>query len=99
MVSRLFFVQVIHSSSYKEEADRQYSTPSSNIFDRGNIYFTKKDGKSISAATLVSGFKIALRPKEITDVDDTYKKLSTVVEFDYDTFLQRASKKNDPYKR
>lgn len=97
MVSRLFFVQVIHSSSYKEEADRQYSTPSSNIFDRGNIYFTKKDGKSISAATLVSGFKIALRPKEITDVDDTYKKLSTVVEFDYDTFLQRASKKNDPY--
>lgn len=97
MVSRLFFVQVIHSSSYKEEADRQYSTPSSNIFDRGNIYFTKKDGKSISAATLVSGFKIALRPKEITDVDDTYKKLSTVVEFDYGTFLQRASKKNDPY--
>lgn len=97
MISRLFFVQIIHSSSYKEEADRQYSTASTNIFNRGNIYFTKKDGKSISAATLVSGFKIALRPKEIIDAEDTYKKLSTIIESDHDIFIQRAGKKNDPY--
>ena len=97
LVSKLFYVQVVHSSDYKEQADRQYATPTSDIFDRGNIYFSKKDGGLISAATLVSGFKVAIRPKEITDAEAMYKQIASITPLDHDGFIQKAGKKADPY--
>jgi len=97
IVSRLFFVQVIHSNFYANRADKQYVTPSSNIFNRGSIYFSKKDGSLVTAGTVTSGFKLALIPKNIVDEEDTYIKLSPYLTMDKDTFLSKASKKNDPY--
>jgi len=56
-VVKLFFVQVLHGGTYSQVADRQYSTPSSNIYERGTIYFERKNGELVSAATQTSGFK------------------------------------------
>lgn len=97
LVAKLFYVQVIHAADYKEQADRQYATPTSDIFDRGNIYFTKKGGTPLSAATLVSGFKVAIRPKEVLDAEAAYVQISSIVPLDRSGFLQRAAKKSDPY--
>ena len=41
ILARLFFIQVIHQELYSDRADKQYITPSSNIFNRGTIFFTK----------------------------------------------------------
>lgn len=94
---RLFFVQVIHKNSYAERADKQYITSASNIFKRGSIYFSKKDNSLIAAATVTSGFKVAILPKDIIDPLDVYSKLSPYLKIDKETFIAKASKKDDPY--
>ncbi len=98
LVVKLFFVQVIHSSSYQETAMRQYATPSSSIFERGTIFFERKDGQLVSGATQTLGYKLAINPQKIIDAEDTYKKISSVIEnIDLEEFLAKAGKKQDPY--
>ena len=62
LIAKLFLVQVVHSNFYLETADRQYSTPSSNIFERGSIFFSGKNGELVSAAVQTLGYKIAINP-------------------------------------
>ena len=97
LLSRLFFVQVLHKSLYTERADKQYITPASNIFNRGSIFFSKNDNSLVTAGTITSGFKIAIVPKDIIDPLDTYSKLSSYIKMDQQTFISKASKKDDPY--
>lgn len=97
LVAKLFFVQLVHGGAYSEVADRQYSTPSSNIYDRGTIYFERKDGKFVSAATQISGFKVAINPGKIADAEAVYKKLSKTITLNRDSFLAKAGQKMDPY--
>lgn len=97
LILKLFFVQIIHQSSYSQRADRQYSTPSSDIFERGTISFTRKDNILVSGSVQVSGFKLAITNKDIVDIENTYKNIASVITIDHDTFLSKASKKNDPY--
>lgn len=97
LVAKLFLIQVVHSATYAERADHQYVTPASDIFERGTIYFSQKDGTLVSAATQTSGFKVAIDPEEITDKDGTYDKLSAVVSIPKADFVAKASKTDDPY--
>ncbi|MCK5592244.1 MAG: penicillin-binding protein 2, partial [Candidatus Pacebacteria bacterium] len=77
--------------------DRQYIAPRVDNFDRGTIYFSEKDGTRVSAATLKSGFTLAINPSQITDISGTYEKLSSVVEIEKELFFFRAGKTDDPY--
>lgn len=97
LLSRLFFLQVIHKNTYLNRADKQYVTPASNIFNRGSIFFSKKDSTLVTAGTVTSGFKLAIIPKDIVDEQDAYNKLDPYLEMDRDNFVARALKKNDPY--
>jgi cell division protein FtsI (penicillin-binding protein 3) len=90
-------LQVLQKEVFAERADRQYVTPSSNIFERGSIFFTRKDGELVSGAMQISGFKLAINPNLIKDKEDLYRKLSSVVEIDRNDFMLKASKENDPY--
>ena len=77
-MAKVFLVQVVHSSAYSESADRQYATPSSNIYERGTIFFESKDGQLISAATQISGSKVAIDPSKISDAAGVSQKFSHV---------------------
>ncbi len=97
LISRLFFVQILQNNVYAERADKQYITPAGNIFDRGSIYFSKKDGSLVTAGTITAGFKIAMVPKNIVDPKTTYSKLIPFLKMDEKTFLDKVSKIDDPY--
>ena len=97
LLSRLFFVQVIHKNLYIEKADKQYVTPASNIFSRGSIFFSKKDNSLVTAGTVSSGFKLAILPKDIVDKESTYLKLVPYMKMDESTFLSKVSKIDDSY--
>src|SRR5258706_15555443 len=90
LTAKLFYVQVIHGGVYSETADRQYATPSSNIFERGTIYFSEKDGTLVSAATQTSGFKMAINATKIADTEGTYQKLSKIITLDHVDFIKRT---------
>src|SRR6266403_3390836 len=97
IVIRLFSLQVLNSKSYQARAEKQYVTPSGNIFDRGNIYFTAKDGTTVAAATVEDGFKAAIKPIDVTDPAQAYTDLNAVIPTVQADFLAAAAKKKNPY--
>lgn len=97
IVIRLFMLQIMNSELYRARAERQYVTQSGAVFDRGNIYFTDKDGLNIAAATIENGFKAAINPSQITDAENAYMLLNAVIPLDREEFMQKVAKKADPY--
>ena len=97
LLSRLYLVQIVRGEEYREKADRQYSRPNAELWDRGSIFFTTKDGAPVSAATLRQGFLLAIIPKEIEDAEAAYRSLSEHIALDREAFLAKASKADDPY--
>jgi cell division protein FtsI/penicillin-binding protein 2 len=98
IVCRLFFVQVVRGNLYRQEANDQYVAHTENgRFDRGSIFFQERDGTLISAATLTTGYTLAINPSVLKDVSGAYDKLSVITPLDKKTFLFRANKKTDPY--
>jgi len=93
----LYIIQIVKGETYKEKAERQYVSPKESIFDRGKIYFSNKDGTVVSAATIKTGFTLAISPKKLANPEDVYKKLKAVLPINEAKFLMKASKKDDPY--
>lgn len=98
LTARLYFVQVVQGEEFALRAERQYVSSSQELFNRGSIFFTRKDGTLISAATLTNGFLLAIDPGRLKNADEAYERISSIVEgIDYDLFMTAAAKTNDPY--
>lgn len=78
IITRLYFVQVVHGQEYTARADHQFASGSTGLFDRGSIYFTRKDGTLISAATLATGFLAAINPQVLKDPQAAYAAIDAV---------------------
>ncbi len=97
LLSRLYFVQVVHGEGYRESAVAQYVEPDPDTEDRSAIYFTSKDGDLVSAAVMQTGWRIALVPKDIEDADALFGALNAITEIDRGRFFASAGKTGDPY--
>ncbi len=97
LIGRLYFLQIVHHDTYIDKADRQYSSTAQKIFSRGTIFFQNKDGSLVSAATLKSGYIVALNPEILKDPESAYDKLSAILPIEKDVFMAKAMKQNDPY--
>jgi len=96
LITRLFFIQVVGADYYNNLANKQYVASAGDDFERGNIYFTKKDGQLISAATVKNGFQVTINPKIIKNPENIYEKLSEIINLDKSDFLERGQK-DDSY--
>ncbi|MFA6503105.1 MAG: penicillin-binding protein 2 [Candidatus Paceibacterota bacterium] len=96
---RLYFVQVVHGDDYAQKADRQFASGGSGLFDRGAIYFTNKDGTLVSAATLATGFLVAINPQTLADPETAYTLIAEIASttISHEAFLAAAAKKNLVY--
>lgn len=102
IITKLYWLQVIDAKLYKDRADRQYSSPYTNVFDRGSIYFNSRDGERVIAGGIREGAVLSINPKLIesstTDaVDRLYDKLNSITDLDKATFIEKVAKKQDPY--
>jgi len=97
LIARLYHLQIVHGAEYRNEAAGQYVETTSNLFDRGNIYFTRKDGEHVAASSVMDGYVLALKPNILGDAEQAYQLLSKHVELDEDTFMAQAAKADDPY--
>jgi cell division protein FtsI/penicillin-binding protein 2 len=98
LITRLYFVQIVHGEEYSLRAERQYVSSSQELYDRGSIFFTDKDGTQISAATLSTGFLIAIDPKLLKDKEGAYAAIAKhVPDVDREGFMESAAKTDDPY--
>jgi stage V sporulation protein D (sporulation-specific penicillin-binding protein) len=97
ILSRLYFIQIVHGEEYSERADRQYLKPSGSLFDRGTIYFEDKNGVLISAATLKTGYILSINNRLLKDPAKAHQKIETIIDVDDESFFFKAGKKDDPY--
>lgn len=97
LIGRLYVIQIVQSDEYQDKADRQYSSTAKNIFTRGTIFFSNKDATLVSAATLKLGSTITINPEILKDPELVYDKIKPIIDIDYATFIEKATKKNDPY--
>jgi len=99
VILRLYFIQIVHGQEYTQKADRQFASGGSGLFDRGSIYFTRKDGTLISAATLKTGFLVAMNPQTLADPEAAYTALSAIASssLNHDAFLVASAKKSQVY--
>lgn len=97
IIARLYILQITEHDTYTDKADRQYARSSNNVFNRGAIFFTGKNGEEVSAATLKTGFTIAINPEILKNPEVVFEKLSPLISLDKTEFLEKATKQNDSY--
>jgi stage V sporulation protein D (sporulation-specific penicillin-binding protein) len=97
LVVRLYVIQVMHGEEYREAGESQYVHTVRELYNRGNIYFTTKDDEKVSAATIKTGYLLAIDPSKITDPEQVYGALSQIVTLDHDTFVERAKRTDKTY--
>ncbi len=98
ITSRLYYLQVINGSEYRERANGQYINLTDSIFDRGTIFFQTKDKKLVAGATIKTGYFLFINPKLITNASELFSSLATIIpSLDQESFLSKASKKDDSY--
>lgn len=98
LIGRLYFVQVVHGDEYRLKAESQYVSQSTNRIDRGSIFFSPQIGVPISAATIESGYTIAINPSTLANPQKAYDTLKKFFpDLDVDDFLRRAGKEGDVY--
>ncbi len=97
LIGRLFFLQVVKGNEYAERADDQYIVSSTDVFDRGSIFLSKRNGDLVSVAGLKSGYIVAINPKKISSARYVYDRISNIIPLNKEKFFLKANKKNDPY--
>lgn len=95
---RLYYLQVMKNQAFLDQADRQYVSRGQSIFNRGTIFFSPRVGEPISAATLRTGYLIAINPKIIEHPEDVYNALSGIVKVEEDSLLASLARVKDTYR-
>lgn len=98
LLVRLYFIQIVHGDEYLRQASGQYMEAAGEMPDRGDIFFTKKDGERVAAAVMQNGWRVAITPKNIENSEKAYSQLSAAAaSLDKDRFFTSVGKKDDPY--
>ncbi len=97
IVLRALYIQTIKHQYYINEANKQYVSLTPINFDRGTIFFSEFKKNPVPVAQLRTTYRIAIDPTQISDPESLYTKLSSVIQLDKTIFLEKATKKNDPY--
>jgi len=108
---RLSVLQIARGDYYSDLSLRQAGAGNIDT-ERGNIYFQNKNGELVPAAINKKNFLLAVNPKLIEDYSNNptsdstaeapkkntlYEKLSQIVQLDYDDFITKIAKKDDPF--
>ena len=97
-LARAFQLQVIQAETYKNRAESQNLGQAETLYDRGTIFFRKKDGVLVSAATLRPAYTLLIVPDKLKNPESAYRLLSQHIELDRDNFLFRAGQRDGKYK-
>ncbi len=96
-IGRLYDLQILRSSEFAREAQKQYVATVANIYNRGSIYLKQKDGKEMTAATVNEGYVISINPEVLPDKESAYQAIAAIIPLDYGAFMVSANKLKDPY--
>lgn len=91
LIARLYQVQVLNSDIYTEKASRQYIHTKQDLYSRGSIFFTTKEGEKVSAASIRNGFMMAFNPTLIENPTEVCEKLLSYLDITQKKCIERAT--------
>jgi cell division protein FtsI/penicillin-binding protein 2 len=91
LIGRLYQVQVLNNKLYTEKAEQQYIHTKQDLYSRGSIYFSTKDGEKVSAASIRNGYVLALNPEMISNPNDVCGALVQFLDITLERCTERAS--------
>ncbi|MDO8520603.1 MAG: penicillin-binding protein 2 [bacterium] len=94
---RLYDLQIRRSGEFVREANKQYIATVPDVYRRGNIYFTEKNGRQSAGATVNEGYLVSIAPGALDDKEKAYEAIAAITPLDRDTFMEKAEKEDDPY--
>ncbi len=97
LVGRLYNIQIANGETYVSRGEAQYVHTVRDLYSRGSIYFTTKDGDLVSAATVQSGYVLTANPQLVTNASEAYEKISTILDIEKDDFINKVSNKERVY--
>lgn len=97
LVFRLYQLQVMKHDQYVARAEQQYVHTVQDLYTRGSILLTTRDGERVSGATIQSGFLLAINPQHIIDAEELYEALAQYLELDRERFIEHAKNQKRTY--
>jgi cell division protein FtsI/penicillin-binding protein 2 len=97
IIVRLYYLQIHHASYYAEKAERQYVHTKADLYSRGSIFFTTRDGDKLSAASVQAGFMLTANPSHIADPNVFCEALRSYMTMEKDECVSKVSVKSRTY--
>ena len=97
LLVRLYYLQIVQADFYAERAEKQYVHTKADLYSRGSIYFTTRDGDLLSAASIQAGYLLSVNPTHVTDPNTFCETLRNYLIIEKDLCVERASYKNRTY--
>lgn len=91
LLVRLYILQIDKHEVFAAQANQQYVHTVQNVFNRGSIFLTTRDGERVSAASVRSGFVLAINPQQINKPEHHFAHLEPHIDIDKETFIHRAN--------
>jgi cell division protein FtsI (penicillin-binding protein 3)/stage V sporulation protein D (sporulation-specific penicillin-binding protein) len=97
VIARLYYLQIVRSDHYTEKAERQYVHTKADLYSRGSVYFTARDGGKLSAASIQAGFMLTANPSHIADPNAFCEQLREYLTIEKEECVRKVSAKNRTY--
>ncbi len=97
IIVRLYYLQIVYADYYAEKAERQYVHTKSDLYSRGSIYFTTRDGEQLSAAAVQAGYLLAANPAHIKNPNEFCATVKPYITIEENLCIERASLPNRTY--
>lgn len=97
-IARLYQIQVQKYDFYQDKASAQYVHTKTDLYNRGSLLFTTRDGTTLSAAAVQAGYTLAANPTLITDTPEKFcNSLSSYIDVSLERCAIRISSKGRTY--
>lgn len=98
LTARMYQVQVMQNERFQEKGEGQYVHTKTDLYSRGSIYFTTRDGTKLSAAAIQSGYVLTVNPTLVTLPHKEFcESLNTVVTLNIEKCIERVGLQNRTY--
>lgn len=98
LVGRLYQIQIVKAEYYQDKAESQYVHTKTDLYSRGSILFTSRDGSTLSAAAIQSGYVLAANPAHFTKTPAEFcGVLEKYLEITVDRCVERVSDSSRTY--
>jgi cell division protein FtsI/penicillin-binding protein 2 len=98
LIARMYQLQVMQTEKFQARGESQYVHTKTDLYTRGSIYFTTRDGAELSAAAIQSGYVLAVNPSRVTFPHDEFcNTLNAAFALDVEKCIERTGLSNRTY--